>query len=106
MDKLLVELSQHWVIGVSYFSLLKRRNPASSSQFVAFGLLLVSAAVLNTRLPETRGVPLPETIEDLLKRSKCVFTCGGHAEGQVELRVVLVRLLVAVLEALKNVKSC
>ncbi len=38
--------------------------------FVVFGGLAFSSAVLNTRLPETKGMPLPETVEDLLKRWK------------------------------------
>ncbi len=41
---------------------------SSNLHFLVFGVLMVSSGVLDMRLPETQGLPLPETIQDLLKR--------------------------------------
>ncbi len=43
-------------------------NISANLHFFVFGGLMLSSGVLNLRLPETQGLPLPETIQDLLKR--------------------------------------
>ena len=35
-------------------------------EFILFGTLATTAGILNLRLPETLGMELPETIEDLV----------------------------------------
>jgi len=37
--------------------------------FVLFGLMALTSGLMNARLPETQGKPLPETIDDLVKMS-------------------------------------
>ncbi|XP_023328792.1 solute carrier family 22 member 15-like [Eurytemora carolleeae] len=37
-----------------------------NSQFTVFGVMSITAGLLNLRLPETQGKPLPETLDDML----------------------------------------
>ena len=41
---------------------------STNLHLLVFGGLTLSAGLLNLRLPETQDLPLPETLEDMVKR--------------------------------------
>ena len=48
--------------------LCKLGDVSANLHFLVFGALMLSSGFLDLFLPETRGLPMPETIDDLLKR--------------------------------------
>ena len=43
-------------------------NISPNLQFTVFGLMSLTAGILNLKLPETKGVQLPETVTELMMR--------------------------------------
>ena len=49
--------------------------------FVLFGLFALTSGVLNLKLPETLGAPLPETMEDVVRLKKRDTSSTSRAES-------------------------
>ena len=62
--------------------LAKLGSVVPNLHFLIFGLMAFSAGILNAKLPETAGIPLPDTIQDLVKMKRPrKYVVSVHSPG-------------------------
>ncbi len=62
--------------------LVKLNDFSPNLHFLLFGGAMVASGALNARLPETQGLPMPETVQDLLKR------CDSHMKMKKTINII------------------